>query len=153
MISSAYVKSRNKKAIKQVLLKMKEKSDAINTITTAGLTAYQNIVKKTFGYNLKEGKYKIEHKVVNASKGEGFNIGVERMHNTIRQRTKTFRGFHGSIESAYAVMKGIEIYYNFIRKYEALKNKTPSELAIPDLKFETPNRWLELIELSNKFNY
>ena len=95
----------------------------------------------------------LSHKVVNASKGEGFNIGVERMHNTIRQRTKTFRGFHGSIESAYAVMKGIEIYYNFIRKYEALKNKTLSELAIPDLKFETPNRWLELIELSNKFNY
>jgi len=95
----------------------------------------------------------LSHKVVNASKGEGFNIGVERMHNTIRQRTKTFRGFHGSIESAYAVMKGIEIYYNFIRRYEALKNKTPSELAIPDLKFETPNRWLELIELSNKFNY
>ena len=86
--------------------------------------------------------------VVNASKGGGFNIWVERMHNTIRHKTKTFRGFHGSIESAYALMKGIEIYYNFIKKHEALKGRTPSELAIPDLQFQTPNKWLELIKLS-----
>ena len=26
-------------------------------------------------------------------------------------------------------MLGLEIYYNFIRKHEALKNKSPSELA------------------------
>jgi len=46
-------------------------------------------------------------------------------------------------------MKGIEIYYNFVKKHEALNYKTPSELAIPELKFETPNRWMELIEKSN----
>jgi len=45
-------------------------------------------------------------------------------------------------------MKGIEIYYNFIKKHEALKGRTPSELAIPSLRFETQNRWLELIMLS-----
>jgi len=94
----------------------------------------------------------LSHKVVNASKGEGFNIWVERMHNTLRQRTKTFRGFHRSVESAYAIMKGLEIYYNFIRKHEALKGKTPSELAMPYLKFETPNRWLELIQIASHLN-
>jgi len=52
-----------------------------------------------------------------------------------------------SVESAYALMKGLEIYYNFIRKHEALKNKTPSELAT-DLEFKSPNRWLELINLA-----
>ena len=46
-------------------------------------------------------------------------------------------------------MKGIEIFYNFVKKHEALKGKTPSELAIPSLQFETPNRWLELINFSN----
>ncbi len=46
-------------------------------------------------------------------------------------------------------MKELEIYYNFIRKYEALKNKTPSELAT-DLEFKSPNRWLKLIEIANK---
>jgi transposase-like protein len=88
-------------------------------LTFQRISTKLNIVKKTYGYNNKLGKYSINHKVVNASKGEGFNIWVERMHNTIRHRTKTFRGFHGSVESAYAIMKGMEIYYNFIRKHEA----------------------------------
>ena len=43
---------------------------------------------------------------------------------------------HGSVESAYALMKGLEIFYNFVNKHGALKGKTPSELAIPSLKFE-----------------
>ena len=42
-------------------------------------------------------------------------------------------------------MKGYEIYYNFIRKHQAL-GKCPYELAT-DLKLGE-NRWLELIELS-----
>ena len=68
-----------------------------------------------------------------------------------KERTKTFRGFHGSIESAYAIMKGIEIYYNFIRKHESLKGKTPSELAVPELKNKLEkNKWLSLIWLSLK---
>ena len=74
---------------------------------------------------------------------------IERLHNNIRQRTKTFRGFHGSLNSAQSIMKGYEIYYNFIRKHEALKGKTPSDLAT-NIKFETDNRWLELIKISEK---
>ena len=151
MISSAYAKSRSKNAIKQVLLKIKDKSnEPIKTIMTDGLTAYVNVVKQSWGYDNHLGKYKIEHKVRNASAGEGFNIWIERMHNTIRQRTRGFRGLHGSVDSAYALMKGIEIHYNFIKKHEALKGKTPSEMAIPSLQFQTPNRWLELINLASQ---
>ena len=151
MISSAYVKNRSQAEIKKVLLNIKNKSEEhIKTITTDGLTAYTNVVKKTWGYDNTLGKYKIQHKVVTASKGEGFNIWIERLHNTIRQRTQNFRGFHGSIESAYSLMKGLEIYYNFIRKHEALNYKTPSELAIPSLQFKTSNKWLELINKSNE---
>ena len=86
------------------------------------------------------------HNQVNASKGEGFNIKIERLHNSIRHRIKTFRVFHGSVHSANAIMKGYEIYYNFIRKHLAL-NKNPSELAT-DIKLENNNKWLELIKLS-----
>ena len=150
MVSSAYVKSRNQKELKSVIRKIKEKTEGqVNTLTTDGLTQYPGVFKSVYGYyNLKKGL--VNHNVVNASRGEGFNIWVERMHNTIRQRTQNFRGFHGSVERAYALMKGIEIHYNFVRKHEALKGKTPSDLAIPDLELKSPNRWLELIELSNK---
>lgn len=76
---------------------------------------------------------------------------IERLHNNIRQRTKTFRGFHGSVESANSIMKGWEIYYNFITKHQTLK-RCPFELAIPELKdkLNVPNKWLALIELANK---
>ena len=151
LINSTYAKNRNKKELKSVLNKVKDKTqDRVKIVTTDGLTTYTNLVKKTWGYDNRLGKHKIIHKVVTASKGEGFNIWVERVHNSIRQRTHSFRGLHGSINSAYSLMKGIEIYYNFIKKHEALNYKTPSELAIPKLKFETPNRWLELIEWSRK---
>ena len=82
-----------------------------------------------------------------ASKGEGFDIWIERLHNTIRQRTKTFRGFHGSLDSAKAIMKGLEIYYNFITKHQAIE-KCPYELALPKLELRI-NKWLDLIKLSH----
>ena len=144
MVASKHVKKREKIEIKEVLRKAKYKTEGyVTTITTDGLTAYENVVKKTWGYDNKKGKYKIIHNKVNASKGEGFNLFIERLHNSIRERTKIFRGFHGSLESAQAIMKGIEIYYNFIRKHQAI-GKCPYELAT-DLELKENNKWLELI--------
>lgn len=149
MVASKYVKKREKTEIKEVLRKVKYKTEGyVTTITTDGLTAYENVVKKTWGYDNRKGKYKIIHNKVNASKGEGFNLFIERLHNSIRERTKIFRGFHGGLESAQAIMKGIEIYYNFIRKHQAIE-KCPYELAT-DLKLKENNKWLELIKLSKE---
>ncbi len=78
---------------------------------------------------------------------KGFNYPIERLHNTIRERTKVMRRFHGCIESAHAIMKGLEINYNFNRKHQAIK-KYPYELAIPNLTLTSENKWLELIKLS-----
>jgi transposase-like protein len=151
MVASGYEKSREKEKIKRILKNIKNKTEnQVKIITTDGLTAYTNVVKKTFGYNNKEGKYNIKHNVVNASQGEGFNHPIERLHNSIRHRTKTFRGFHGSIDSAKAIMKGIEIYYNFITKHQAI-NCCPYELAIPELKLGV-NKWLDLIKIAKFIN-
>jgi hypothetical protein len=57
------------------------------------------------------------------------------------------RGFHGSLESARAIMKGMEIYYNFVRKHQGIEGKTPSEKAIPKLCLST-NKWLSLIKMN-----
>ena len=148
MINSKYVKSRDSKELKKFFKGIKNKTNGISKIRTDGLTAYRNIIKKSFGYNLKENKYNVEHKIVNASKGQGFNHKIERMHNSIRQLTQNRRGFHGSINSAKSIMKGYEVYYNFIRKHQAL-NCCPYELAT-NLKLNSNNKWLELIELSKK---
>ncbi len=44
-------------------------------------------------------------------------------------------------------MRGLEINYNFNRKHMALGNKTPSEIAIPQLELGV-NKWLDLIKIS-----
>ena len=149
MVSSKYFKSRGQDELKEVMAKVKYKTKGhITTITTDGYTAYEKVIKQTWGYNNKLGKHNIFHNKNIASKGEGFNIYVERMHNSIRERTVTFRGFHGSIESAQAIMKGYEVFYNFIRKHQAI-GVCPYELAT-DLKLNNPNKWLGLIEMSKK---
>lgn len=75
-----------------------------------------------------------------------FKIMMDRLHNSIRERTKVMRGFHGSMFSASAIMKGYEIYYNFIRKHQRI-NCRPYELAIPNLELGR-NKWLDLIKMS-----
>jgi len=150
MVASEFGKLRDEKSIKKVLGRAKQNSEnKFTTITTDGFHLYTKSVKSVFGYyNFQRGIQ--THKVVTQSKNEGFNIKIERMHNSVRHRIKTFRGFHGSTESANAIMKGYEIYYNFIRKHLAL-GKCPYELAT-DIKLENSNKWLELIEISQTNN-
>jgi len=122
--------------------------EQIKVVTTDGLQGYPRVLKKTFGLKTHwDHKSRIVHNVVIASE-RGFNHKIERLHNSIRERTKTTRGFHGCLESAYAIMKGFEIYYNFIRKHQAL-GKTPAEKALPELILGN-NQWLDLIKLSKK---
>ena len=148
MVASEYSKSRTGKEIKVVIKKAKEKTGKqIRICTTDGYNGYIDAVKKVFGYyNLKKGV--VEHNKVTQLKGEGFNHPIERLHNSIRARTKIFRGFHGSINSANAILKGFEIYYNFINKHQGIKC-CPYELAT-DLKFNSENKWLELIQLAER---
>ena len=148
LISAEYVKSRGKSEITYAFKETKERTNnEIIICTTDGLLTYPDVIKKVFGYHRLRTK-EVIHNQVNASKGEGFNIYIERVHNTIRQRTDGFRGFHGSIESANSIMKGLTIFYNYIRKHQAI-GVCPYELAT-DLKLMDNNKWLELIGLSKK---
>jgi transposase-like protein len=151
MVSSAFSKTREQKEIKKVIQTAKQKTDnQISICTTDGYTAYPYAIKKVFGFSNITHKCNVFHNKVTQLKGEGFNHKVERMHSNIRARTKTFRGFHGSTSSANAVMKGLEVYYNFIRKHQAI-NCCPYELACPELKLGN-NKWLDLIHLTNQKN-
>ena len=151
MIASNYFKSRNMDDIKSIIKDIKNKTEnQVKVITSDGWLAYPMAIQKVYGFSNKTHKVNINHHIVNGSRGDGFNYPVERLHNSLRQRTQNFRGFHGSVESAKLILKGFEIYYNFIRKHQTL-GKTPSELAT-DIKLENPNKWLELIRLSCQLN-
>ncbi len=147
MVASNYVKSRNQIEVKSVLKLARQKTEnQFRVITTDGYKLYPKVIRLAFGENnIRRGL--VRHNKVTQLKKEGFNHKVERMHSSIRHRTKTFRGFHGSINSANAIMKGYEIYYNFIRKHQSI-GKCPYELAT-DIELKNPNKWLELIRLSS----
>ncbi len=153
MVSSEFKKHRDLKEVEQVLSKAKNKTEnQVEIITSDGWLAYPRAIQKIFTLKNKSNtkKYGVIHNQVNASQGDGFNIKIERLHNSVRHRIKTFRGFHGSVNSANSIMRGYEIYYNFIREHQAIKC-CPYELAIPELKnkLNVPNKWLELIKLSS----
>ena len=154
MISSEYSKTRGSQNIKAVVKRIKERTDdQIQMATTDGWNAYGKVIQKVWGYNNKLGRYNVFHnKVIVSEKDETFNYPIERLHNNVRARTKVMRGFHGSINSANAIMKGWEIYYNFITKHQQIKC-CPYELAIPELKEifgDEKNRWLSLIKLATQ---
>lgn len=149
MIASEYSRNRNKKKIISVISSAKERTTSkVLMVTTDGLNSYIGAVKKVFGYNLKKGKFNVFHNRVVTSNEDTFNYPIERLHNNVRARTKIFRGFHGSLRSANLILKGYEIFYNFIRINQAI-NKCPYELAT-DLKLTQNNKWLELIRMSSQ---
>ena len=147
LVASNYVQSRNMKEIKSIIKNIKTKTESqVKIITSDGWLAYPDAIKKVYGFSNKTHSVNVVHNIVTASKGDGFNYPIERLHNNLRARTKIMRGFHGSVESANAILKGFEIYYNFITKHQTI-NKCPYELAT-DLKLNSENKWLELINLS-----
>ena len=111
--------------------------------------AYPRTIKKTFGLRTHHGgkvakTSKIIHQVIKSDSG-GFNYKVERFHNTLRERTKVMRGFHGCITSAQTLLKGFEIYYNWVRNHQGIECLTPSELACPQVSIQGKNKWLKII--------
>lgn len=150
IVASEYSKSRDTKALNKVYYNAKRKvGDNVKVISTDGLNSYPRVIKKTFGMKI-NNHYKIAstskviHQVIKSDSG-GFNYKVERFHNTLRERTKIMRGFHGCITSAQTLLKGFEIYYNWIRNHQGIECKTPSQLACP-IELQNKNGWLELIQ-------
>ena len=146
LVSTDYQAQRTNKVLNKVYYNAKRKvGDQVKVISTDGLVAYPRTIKKTFGYNPHATRNpKIIHQVIKSDSG-GFNYKVERFHNTLRERTKVMRGFHGCITSAQTLLKGFEIYYNWIRNHQGIDCLTPSELACPQVSIQGKNKWLEII--------
>jgi transposase-like protein len=70
---------------------------------------------------------------------------VERMHGTVKDRTRVMRGLK-SFESTKALLEGFAISYNFCRPHQSLNGKTPAQVA----RMQAPNSWKGLIEEATK---
>ena len=151
LVSSEYAKDRKTPVLNKVYGKAKRKvGNQVKMISTDGLMGYPRVIKKTFSMKMAKGgkiakTSKIIHQVIKSDSGN-FNYKIERFHNTLRARTKVMRGFHGCISSAQTILKGFEIYYNWIRNHQGIECLTPSQIACPNIQIENKNGWLELIQ-------
>jgi len=74
--------------------------------------------------------------------GDKNNNKMERFNGTIRDRVKVFRGLK---KMSTPIIKGLQVFYNFIRHHSALKeHKTPARQA--GIIVEGHNKWKTLIQ-------
>jgi len=73
------------------------------------------------------------------------NNKMERMNGEVCDREKTMRGLK---KDDTAILKGYQLFHNFIRPHEALEGKTPAEVC--GLKVEGRNKWITLIQNASK---
>lgn len=69
------------------------------------------------------------------------NNKQERLNGEIRDREKVMRGLK---KKDTPILRGYQIYHNFIRKHQSLKGKTPAEAC--GIKVEGENKWITLIQ-------
>ncbi|MFA5364228.1 MAG: DDE-type integrase/transposase/recombinase [Candidatus Bathyarchaeia archaeon] len=108
------------------------------TIITDGLPAYHDAYKKEFRTLSKPRTEHIRHIKL---KGDMNNNKMERLNGEIRQREKTMRGLK---RKDTPILKGYQIYHNYIREHEGLNGKTPAEAC--GIKVEGQNKWKTLIQ-------
>ena len=70
---------------------------------------------------------------------------VERLHGTLKDRTRCMRGLH-SYESTKLLLEGWTVHYNCVRPHQTLGGKTPAQAA----RMNVPNNWKGLIDEATK---
>jgi hypothetical protein len=77
--------------------------------------------------------------------GEVHNNKMERMNGEVRDREKTMRGLK---REDTPILKGHQLFHNYIRPHEGLGGRTPSEMA--GIRVEGENKWVTLIQNARK---
>jgi hypothetical protein len=70
---------------------------------------------------------------------------VERLHCTLKDRTKPMRGLK-SYDSTKLLLEGWSVHYNCVRPRMSLGGKTPAQAA----RMGIPNNWKGLIDEATK---
>lgn len=110
-------------------------------ITVDGLRQYDSAFNKVF-----YSRYKA-HRVNFVQFVDGYhNTPVERLHNTLKDRTKVTRGLGKGMTSVENLLAGWDAHYNFIRPHMSLDGKTPAQAA--GVPTNLNDGWGDLITLA-----
>jgi transposase-like protein len=108
-----------------------------SVLISDGAPNFHTAFNKEFYSNKKDSRY-ISHIHF---KGDRNNNKMERMNGETRDREKVMRGIK---TKNTPILKGYQIYHNFVRPHEALNGKTPSEAV--GIKVEGNDKWMTLIQ-------
>jgi transposase-like protein len=147
LIASEVTKHRYVEDAREVLQEAKEVANGQipDFIVTDKLPAYKQAITKEF-FTLKNPRTK-HVKLKSIKEGTNNNM-IERVNGTVRERVKVMRGLDHD-KTAQKMLKGNQIYYNYLRPHQALKGKTPAEKAGIDLQLKG-NKWEELIRRAKR---
>jgi transposase-like protein len=112
-------------------------------LITDGLPAYHDAYNKEF-WTMKKAT-RTEHIAHITLRGDHNNNKMERMNGEVRDREKTMRGLK-KIDTP--ILKGYQLFHNYIRGHEGLDGKTPAEVC--GIKVEGENKWITLIQNASK---
>jgi transposase-like protein len=109
------------------------------TFITDGLASYHEAYLKEYWTARKDTQTRHVRQI--RMSGEIHNNKMERFNGEVRDREKVMRGLK---KKDTAILKGYQIYHNYVRPHEALDGKTPAEAC--GIKVEGKNKWLTLIQ-------
>ena len=125
----------------QALMEKAEKRAGVvpQTVVTDRLRSYLDAIEKAFGADTKHRQ------------STPFALGqstrsIERLHGTLKDRTKIMRGMSNR-DTSKLIMDGWAIHYNFFRPHQGLKGKTPSEVAGIDTPYKS---WADVVDGGDK---
>jgi len=112
------------------------------TLITDGLASYHEAYKKEF-WTLKGPRTR--HVNTIKLKENRTNNKMERLNGEIRDREKVMRGLK---KKDTPILKGYQIFHNYIRSHQGLNGSTPAEKCGIELKGN--NKWMTLIQNASR---
>ena len=107
-----------------------------------GSFVYQSAFNRVFYSRYKVDKVELVQRV--GIRARQTNNIVERLHETLKERTRPMRGFK-TTKTAKNILDGYVVNYNYVREHQSIKT-TPAQKA----GIQITNGWSELIEKATK---
>jgi len=115
------------------------------TVFVDGSHVYNRVFNKVFYTMRKDTRPELVQRVGVRTR-ETNNI-VERLHGTLKDRTKPMRGLK-AFESTKSILEGYVVHYNFVRPHQSLRGKTPAQAFGISVKSD----WHLLVKEATKYD-
>ncbi len=110
-------------------------------LITDGLPAYHDAFKREFYSRMYPQPRHVNAIKITGHESEANNNKMERINGEIRDREKTMRGLKKKDTS---ILKGMQVYHNYIKPHEGLDGRTPAEAC--GIVVNGENKWMTLIQ-------